>query len=232
MGSVWSCCIPAPPLSVCQTSSPSLLPTLLWAANAFISTSTTHQTDEDAYAHTDFHAARVWETCNRHRQTVKQTSQAEQVTTLSTLFLVPVSILFFLSRTRMTRSLSCITYHSVRLREQCTCHRGGCVRVAHIVRGIALCTAVLPRQWSGWRRIEGEARSLKTSGAQLHWLSHQEPHSTLLHSTPLLLFPPAYPLFLHLCLFIETSQLLITAGDSERGCGFWPTHAYTRGRSV
>lgn len=83
---------------------------------------------------------------------------------------------------------------------------------------------VLPRQWSGWRRKEGrrgaERGSLKTSGAQLHWLNHQKPLSSPLHSSSPLstLLPSLSPSLAGN--FIETSQLLITAGDSERGCGF------------
>lgn len=97
----------------------------------------------------------------------------------------------------------------------------GCVRVAHIVRSSAACTGVFPLQWSGWRRKEGrlgaERGSLKTSGAQLHWLSHPKPLST--SSPPVsTLFPSLAPSLAGV--FIETSQLLITAGDSERGCGF------------
>lgn len=78
---------------------------------------------------------------------------------------------------------------------------------------------VLPRQWSGWRRKEGrrgaEQGSLKTSGAQLHWLRHQKPLSSSPLST---LLPSLSPSLAGN--FIETSQLLITADDSERRCGF------------
>ena len=148
-----SCYISAPPLSVCQTSSPTPLPALLWATNPFIpniyaapGTRGCTYTLPDAH----IHAARAWDARNRHRQTIKQTSQAEQVTTLSTLFIFSFSILFSCLPLEWHSLTSCITYHSAVLsEEQRACHGGGCVRVAHIVRGSAACTGVLPLQWSG-----------------------------------------------------------------------------------
>lgn len=131
----------------------------------------------------------------------------------------------FLSLTRMTLFHSYITYQERLSEERCACHGGGTSsRGAHCSKRRC---GVLPLQWSGWRGAEWE--SLKTSGAQLHWLNHQKPPVS-----PFLLFLPSSPLCHSILasIFMETSQLLITAGESERGCGFWPTHVHQRGPSV
>lgn len=220
LGSVWSCYIPAPPSSArppvrhwCQLSCG------LQSFHLHIFAIPDSWGCMYIHIHMHIYAARVWDTPKRNRQTKKQTSQAVQ------LSLSPFSCPSFhsLSSLPLTLSYSCTTYHSAVLsEEQRACHRRGCVRVAHIVQGSAARTTVLPLQWSGWRGKEG-GKEPKTSGAQLHWLSYQK------H-----LFSPlcSFPLLSSGRYFMDTSQLLITAGDSQRGCGFWPTHVHEHGPRI
>lgn len=145
----------------------------------------------------------VWEKRNIHRQTIKATSQAEQVSTLYTLFPVPVSIL-----------LSCLAleWHSL-------------AHVSHINK--------LQRRMRGAQRSSQRFVEEKRRKPENIWCTVapvQPPEAPLLSSPPLpTLFSSFSPSLVGV--FMETSQLLITAGDSERGCGFWPTHVRERGQT-
>lgn len=128
----------------------------------------------------------------------------------------------------MTRLRSCIAYHSAWLWEESACHGGGRVRVAHIVlkRRSVRCSPPSPAVWLEENRRKARSR---TGQPENIWstVALAQPPRTPLHSTPLYstqLFSFFHRLrFISTSLpsvFIETSQHLITAGDSVGGRGF------------